>query len=51
MIDNNFNRGWRALELRTLFFKGLNDGHEFLIIDLVIVFCRAMFLKEIDDRV
>ena len=51
MIGDNFNRGWRALELRTPFFKGSNDGYEFLVIDLVIVLCRAMFLGEIGDRV
>ena len=51
MISNNFNRGGRVFELGTLFFKGLNDDYKFLVIDLVIIFCRAIFLGEIGDRV
>ena len=51
MISNNFNRRERAFKLGTLFFKDLNNDYKFLIIDLVIVFYRAIFLREIGDRV
>src|SRR6266480_1793450 len=49
MVSNNVKLFFRALEFRALFFKGLNNGKEFFIIDFVITFLRCMLCGEEGD--
>ena len=51
VICDYFDWSWWAFELRASFFEGADDDHEFLIVDFIVTFSRAMFLEKVCDRV
>jgi hypothetical protein len=51
MITQNLNQVKCSFKLQALFLKYADNGHELFVIDLIVVFGRAMFLGEKGDRV
>jgi len=50
MIAQNLDWMVRTLQVRPPFLKSPDDCHEFLIIDFIIAFCRAVFLGVKGDQ-
>ena len=51
VICDYFNWSWWAFKLRASFFKGADNDYEFLIVDFIVTFSRAIFLEKVRDGV
>ena len=51
MIYNHINKEDCVFQFRLLFFKNINNNHEFLIINFIVIFDRIMLLEEVNNRI